>query len=206
MVFIFKRIICFALAAIFILSGSYLLRVYAQQQNLAEKLIRLHVIANSDSEEDQKKKLTVRDAVLTEVDIITDKTENVRDAEQTIRASLPQIQKAAEIALRAAGDESKVTVTLTKEPYATRYYDTFTLPAGTYLSLRVCIGEAKGHNWWCVVFPSLCEAATTEEFYQSAEAAAFTDEETDEISSGETKYVLKFKSLELLQRLLSKFS
>lgn len=202
----FKRIICFTLAAVFILSGSFLLHVYAQQQTLSEKLIRLHVIANSDTEEDQARKLLVRDAVLAEVNIITKDAADVEQAAAAIRDSLPCIRESAETALRAAGDESPVTVTLTKEPYNTRYYDTFTLPAGTYLSLRVCIGEAKGHNWWCVVFPSLCEAATTEEFYQSAEAAAFTEEETDELTSGKSKYVLKFKSLELLQKLLSKFS
>lgn len=202
----FKRIVCFSLASLMILSGCFLLRVHAEQQTLAAKLIRLHVIANSDSEEDQKIKLRVRDAVLSEVDIITNGAKGVQQAAETIRESLPQIQKTAETALRKMEDESPVTVTLTKEPYHTRYYDTFTLPAGEYLSLRVQIGEAKGHNWWCVVFPSLCEAATAEEFYQSAEAAAFSDEEVDEITSGEHKYILKFKTLELLQKLLSKFS
>lgn len=202
----FKRILCFSLAAVLILSGCFLLRVYAQQQALAAKLIRLHVIANSDTGKDQKIKLLVRDAVLAEVDIITEDAADVKQAEASIRANLPRIQNSAERSLKAAGDESPVTVTLTKEPYNTRYYDTFTLPAGEYLSLRVQIGEAKGHNWWCVVFPSLCEAATTEEFYQSAEAASFTEEETDELTSGENKYVLKFKSLELLQKLLSKFT
>lgn len=202
----FKRILCFSLAAVLILSGCFLLRVYAQQQALAAKLIRLHVIANSDTGKDQKIKLLVRDAVLAEVDIITEDAVDVKQAEASIRANLPRIQNSAERALKAAGDESPVTVTLTKEPYNTRYYDTFTLPAGEYLSLRVQIGEAKGHNWWCVVFPSLCEAATTEEFYQSAEAASLSEEETDELTSGENKYVLKFKSLELLQKLLSKFT
>lgn len=202
----FKRIVCFSLASLLILSGSFLLRVHAEQQTLAAKLIRLHVIANSDSEEDQKIKLLVRDAVLERVNIITKGTENVQQAAETIRESLPQIQKTAETALHKMEDESPVTVTLTKEAYPTRCYDTFTLPAGEYISLRVMIGEAKGHNWWCVVFPSLCEAATAEEFYQSAEAGAFSEEEVDEITSGESKYILKFKALELLQKLLSKFS
>lgn len=202
----FKRIICFSLAAVLILSGSFLLRVYAQQQTLASKLIRLHVIANSDTEEDQAKKLLVRDAVLKEVDIISKDATDVQQAAETIGNNLSRIQTAAEHALSKAGDESPVTVTLTKEPYNTRYYDTFTLPAGEYLSLRVQIGEAKGHNWWCVVFPSLCEAATIDDFYESAEAASFSEEETDELTSGESKYILKFKTLELLQKLLSRFS
>lgn len=202
----FKRIVCFSLASLFTLSGSFLLRVHGEQQILAAKMIRLHVIANSDSEEDQEIKLRVRDAVLEMVNIITKGTENVQQAAETIRKNLPRIKAAAESALRKAEDNSKVTVTLTKEAYHTRYYDTFTLPAGEYLSLRVQIGNAKGHNWWCVVFPSLCEAATAEEFYQSAEAGAFSEEEVDEITSGESKYILKFKALELLQKLLSKFS
>lgn len=202
----FKRIFCYCLAAVVIISGCYTLHAWTQQHQLSEKLIRLHVIANSDSKQDQEQKLLVRDAVLSQAQKITSGAQTVGQASSRLKNNLPLLQHAAEETLRNAGNAQSVSVTLTKEKYATRYYDTFTLPAGTYLSLRVSIGSAAGHNWWCVVFPSLCTSATTEELWQNAEAASFTDEETEQITSGESKYILKFKTLELLQKLLSKLS
>ena len=83
----------------------------------------------------------------------------------------------------------------------TRDYDTFSLPSGVYRSLRVTIGAGGGHNWWCVIFPSLCVPATADGFVQAAEAGGFTRAEIGLMTQADEGYVLKFRSLELLQAL-----
>lgn len=201
-----RRVFALILVTILVLSAGYVCRAALQQRTLAAKLIRLHVVANSDSAADQALKLQVRDAVLERVSALTAACEDSQAAYLVLEENLPQLQQTAAETVRDEGFDEPVTVTLTEESFPTRYYDSFTLPAGTYQSLRVRIGDAEGHNWWCVVFPSLCAAATSEEFEQSAEAGHFTDEETEYISGGEEEYVLKFKTLEYLQKLLGLFS
>ena len=95
-----------------------------------------------------------------------------------------------------------VQVRLGTEQFETRYYDTFTLPAGEYPALRVNLGKAQGHNWWCVVFPSLCTAATSDALERTAAVGGFDSEETELIEGGEEAYELRFKSFEWLQALL----
>lgn len=168
-----------------------------QQSALADKLIRLHVVANSDTEEDQALKLQVRDAVISAAQGIEDKKELI-DA-------MPQIQRAAENCLRQNGSCDPVTVTLKKEVFPTRYYDTFSLPSGVYTALRVTIGEGQGHNWWCVAFPSLCFRATVEELEEAAVSAGFSETEVGLITEENSGYVLKFKALELLQELKNRW-
>ena len=128
----------------------------ASDLTIYEKIIRLHVLANSDSDADQALKLRVRDGILeTVAEIVGDITD--RDAaEAALREQLDKIESAAADVLRREGSDYSVSVTLTKEAYPTREYENYTLPAGTYTSLRVLIGEAEGHNWWCVLFPQLC--------------------------------------------------
>ena len=169
-----------------------------EQQTLADKLIRLHVIANSDSEEDQALKLQVRDTMLE----LTQLQVNGRDEARTSLVQLlPDIQKAAEDCLREQGCEDPVEVTLGLESYPTRVYDNFALPAGNYQSLRIVIGEGKGENWWCVVFPSICFRATMGDLEEAAQAAGFTDGEIRLITENPDGYALKFKSWELLLKL-----
>lgn len=164
------------------------------QHKLAEKTVRLHVVANSDSDEDQAQKLLVRDAVLKKVSEITEDCSDADAARRKIVLHLKEIRKAAE-------EESSyaVQVSFGTEAFETRYYDTFTLPAGDYPALRVNLGKAQGHNWWCVVFPSLCTAATSDALEKTAEVGGFDSEETDLITGGEEEYELRFKSFEWLQ-------
>ena len=178
------------LAAALTLTAAVLQR---QQSALSEKLIRLHVVANSDTKEDQMLKLQVRDAVLSA-------SEGIEDREALICA-LEQLRSAAEQCLRENGSDDAVTVTLKKEVFPTRYYETFSLPSGVYTALRVTIGEGKGHNWWCVAFPSLCFRATAEELQEAAVSSGFTEEEVSLITEENQGYVLKFKALELIQEL-----
>lgn len=168
------------------------------QEQLAQKTVRLHVVANSDSEEDQSQKLTVRDAVLPVIEVLTAGCTDAAQARESIAAHLPEICTAAE---NASGDKA-VTATITDEVFPTRYYDTFTLPAGTYPSLRIKIGEAQGHNWWCVVFPSLCTAATSDALEECAAVGGFDEAETELITGGEETYEIRFKTFEWLQKLI----
>lgn len=163
-----------------------------EQQALAGKLVRLHVVANSDSEQDQALKLQVRDAVL-------EASEGL-EAED-LEAALPRLQAAAQACLREQGSGDPVTVSLGEERFPTRLYDNFALPAGVYRSLRVTIGAGEGHNWWCVAFPSICFRATAAEVQDAAVSAGFTEEEVRLITGDGGGYVLKFKALELLERL-----
>lgn len=171
-----------------------------EQQTLAGKLIRLHVVANSDTKEDQLLKLQVRDAVLA----VTASVDTQHgDPEDNLKQMLPQIKQAAEECLRRQGSSDPVGVSFGDEVFPTRYYENFTLPAGVYRSLRVTIGEGKGHNWWCVVFPSICFRATAAELEEAAQVAGLTEGEIRLITEEPDGYQLKFKSLELLQAIKS---
>ena len=126
-----------------------------------DTVLRLHVLANSDSEEDQALKLKVRDGVLAVTAPLFENAETRDQAEAIVRAHMTDIQSAAEAVVAQNGSEQAVTVMLDLEDYPTRNYESCAFPAGEYLSLRVCLGEAEGQNWWCVLFPPLCLSAAT---------------------------------------------
>lgn len=200
--FRFKRLewaAALALLLTLVVSAAYMRFASAEQSALAEKMVRLHVLANSDSAEDQARKLRVKDAVFARTEELLRAASDQAEAERLLAAALPELRRLAVETLRANGGEEEVTVELTDADFTTRYYDCFTLPAGSYRALRVTIGEGKGQNWWCVVFPPLCSAEETLE--EAATRAAFSDEELRLIRSGEARYLLRFRSLELLQRL-----
>lgn len=200
------RFILWSVLVVLTAFGLFAVKTLHTQQSIAEKTIRLHVVANSDTDADQAQKLRVRDAVLNTVGKLTADCTTASEARKKIAEHLPQIQAAAEAVLSAEGSTYAVDVTLGTENFDTRYYETFTLPAGRYPSLRVSIGEAKGHNWWCVVFPSLCFAATSDAVQEYAAVGGFDESEADFIIGGEEDYVLEFKTLEWLQKLFSLFS
>ena len=186
---------CFLLAAL-VWCGTLL----ADRQRLDEGLIRLHVVANSDSEQDQSIKLQVRDAV---VESLRSAMEDVADVEQAkayLQENLPKLQKVANETLRALGCEDEAVVTLCREAFDTRFYDTFTLPAGVYEALRITIGAGEGKNWWCVVFPTFCVPATTEGFEEVAVGAGFPDSLNSALT-GEEGYEVRFFLLDALGEL-----
>ena len=190
-------------AAAFLLYG---IESLALQRQLAEKTIRLHVIANSDQEEDQELKLLVRDAVLREAQLLTEGCGSALEAGACLREALPRLHQAAEQVICQQGKNDAVRVSLEVESFDTRYYDSFTLPAGDYPALCVRIGAAEGKNWWCVVFPSLCTAAGAEEFNLAAQAGGYTGAEQALVSEGEQGYVLRFRTLEWIRKLTELFS
>ena len=156
-----------------------------QQNRAAGGLLRLHVVANSDTVRDQQVKLAVRDAVLA---FCAPVLEHAQDRDAVCAALRPKLQELADCAqqtLEEAGDYRAVTVRLAQEYYPTRNYTDFSLPAGEYLGLRVTIGAGQGHNWWCVIYPALCTEAAAGEA-MCPEDAGLTP-----------RYTLRFKTTEL---------
>ena len=179
-------------AAAFLVTGAL---AHGTQQQLADKVVRLHVLANSDSEEDQALKLRVRDAVLERTETLLEQSADRREAEGLLRGELLELERIAAEEIAAAGYDYPVTAELTDTEFPTREYDGFTLPAGKYLALRVVIGEGAGRNWWCVVFPPLCAAASAD-VPAAALAAGLDMEEVRLITEEDRGYILKFKAVE----------
>ncbi len=161
-----------------------------------ENTVRLHVLANSDSEHDQKLKLIVRDAVLTELRSFMEYAESQEEAANILTNNLEHIRILCEEVLHNLGENYAVTVYLSEEKYPTRDYEGIRLPAGMYESLRIEIGEGAGKNWWCVLYPALCtDVAKTEASFIKT---GFTSEQIDVLTGGESpKYKIKFKILEI---------
>lgn len=183
--------------AVWLLTGGLALKT---QDQLSEKVIRLHVLANSDSEEDQALKLRVRDRILEYADGLLTESADRTEAEARLRGSLLELEQIAAGEIAASGYTYPVTVELENTAFPTREYDGFMLPAGEYLALRVMIGEAEGHNWWCVVFPPLCTAASVD-VPACALAAGLDAEQVGLITEENQGYVLKFKVVELWEQM-----
>ena len=178
----------------------YMGSLFADKQQLSNEVLRLHVVANSDTAEDQAVKLQVRDAVLSVVEDVTANAKSKEEAQAMLASELETVESAANAVLEAQGLSDRARVTLAREEFPTREYDTFSLPAGVYDSLRVTIGEGKGHNWWCVVFPSLCIGAASDTVEDTAAGAGFSDSLSGAIT-GQPKYEVRFYLLDLMGRL-----
>ena len=186
-----RILICGCIAAL-----GWSIMLLQDRQTLDTQLIRLHVVAHSDSVQDQQRKLRVRDAVLEAIGEDLHRITQVDQAKAYLEENLPKIQAAANLALKQAGDEHSAAVTLCREAFATRKYDTFTLPAGVYESLRIVIGEGQGKNWWCVAFPELCIPVAGESFRDTAVGAGFSGGLADSLAEGPCE--IRFYLLDLL--------
>ena len=171
-----------------------------RQDALARKMIRLHVIANSDSTDDQALKLQVRDKVLDFTTNVLRRSADMEDAQKQLRTELGRIENIAQREIVAQGYDYPVTAQLTRAEFPLKEYDGFSLPAGEYTALRLVIGDGAGQNWWCVVYPPLCTAAAAD-MPQTAIAAGLTDDDLGLITEEDSGYVLKFRSLELWEQL-----
>ena len=191
-----KRITACALAALTIWS----IGVVRDKRELQKNLIRLHVVAASDSAQDQTLKLRVRDAVVCSFQNDIKKLTGAKQAKAYLQDNLPKIEALANRVLLESGCDDKATVSLQQEAFTTRDYDTFTLPAGIYEALRITIGAGEGHNWWCVVFPALCVGATVSEFEETAQCAGMNTSLTGALA-GEEPYEARFLVLDALGRL-----
>ena len=169
----------------------------AGEEGVYDHVIRLHILANSDSQEDQGNKLAIRDEILSIYGSSLTNCTTRKEAEATLLTLLPQMEKTAQEVLLSRGSCQTATVTLTEEWYPTREYDTFSLPAGNYLSLRILIGEAEGQNWWCVMYPPMCLGVATD----SEIPLGLTEEEYELVS--EHRYTIKFRVLEILKSIFA---
>ena len=170
-------------------------------QGVRENAVRLHILANSDSAEDQALKRKVRDAVLA---LSADWQEEVATAAEALvlaESRLPAIQATAQEVVAAAGYDYLVTAEVCRMYFTTRQYDTLTLPAGTYDAVRLQIGAGEGQNWWCVMYPPLCVGAATD---RKQATSLWSDNQQELVENGD-RYVVKFKVVEWVQNLLSKF-
>ena len=169
----------------------------AMSEDISENVFRLHIIANSDSKFDQDLKLKVRDKVLQYTKDIYSGCKNIDDAVIVSQNNVKLINEVAQKTLAFYGSDYEVKTYVTKEYFTTRYYDDFTLPAGNYNTLKIEIGKAKGHNWWCVMFPSVCLSGCTDDFYNS-----LSYDEVRLIKSN--KYAVRFKAVEIYEKLKNK--
>jgi len=166
-----------------------------------DKVLRLHVIANSDSEADQSLKLKVRDAVLEQTTPLISGVASRDEAAVIIANHSSEIEKAAAAELARHGCFESVALEICEEYYPTKDYERFCFPAGNYLSVKVKIGEAEGKNWWCVLFPKLCTSIAVkpaEEFV----AVGFTPDQYKVITESEkATYKVRFRLLEFFEEL-----
>lgn len=176
-----------------------------EQTELADRVIRLHVIANSDSPRDQAMKLAVRDRVLAKAEGLYPSDATREQALSILSDHLPELAREGREVVEEWGGEQSVTAKVERCWFPTKEYENFALPAGEYTALRIVIGEGEGQNWWCVAFPPLCLGAASETVEQAAQAGNFTPGQAALMTGESSGYVLKFKSMELLGQLKGLF-
>ena len=177
-----------------IIISSVLSPCVKMSENISNNVFRLHILANSDSECDQELKLKVRDEILKVSQSVYRNCKSVKDAVDAANNNIPLLQESALKIIKRNGYNYGVNVYTTRESFETRHYDGFTLPAGIYDSLKIEIGQGKGHNWWCVMFPSVCISGCVDDFDET-----LTEKEKEMIKSD--KYVIRFKAVEIYERL-----
>lgn len=166
-------------------------------EEIRSDVLRLHVIANSDTSVDQNLKLRLRDYILQEGKDIFNGSINVENAVKKIEPVLPELEKSAKAFVNRAGFDYDVKISLSNEYFTTRTYETVTLPAGKYLALRVVIGSGEGHNWWCVMFPPMCVPAADK---KDEIENVFSEKEIKLVES-KPKYEPRFKVVEIYEQL-----
>ncbi len=192
-----KILICFC-TFVFILALITPLLPLKGEGDIYENTIRLHVLANSDDPKDQELKLKVRDSILERVSGELSDCKTRLEAEKKVEDISDDILITAQNTICENGFDYTVHLTLDHEYYPTREYEGVSMPAGTYLSLKIMIGEAEGQNWWCVLFPPLCTSSAKPK--STLKEAGFTPDQIRILTEDENpKYKLKFKFLELFE-------
>lgn len=179
-----------------------------QQRAIAEQIIRLHVIANSDTQEDQELKMKVKETIITYLRGEMQDAVSVDEARQTIIEHLPEIEEIATEKIRAEGYDYSTEATLGESYFPVKEYGDLTFPAGDYEALRVRIGDSEGHNWWCVMYPSLCFVDSTYQVVPESSKeqlkASLTDEEYDSLLDGGEEVSYSWKIVEWVKNLFGK--
>lgn len=173
----------------------------AQCSELSQDVFRLHILANSDSEADQSLKIKVRDEVLDYTEDLFNSANSKEEAESIISDNLQSISNVAYQTVLDNGYDYVVTAEITNMYFTTRYYEGYTLPSGMYDALRITIGEGEGHNWWCVMYPSICISSAEDKESKAKEAL---DDDKYNIVCNE-QYQYKFKVVEMFEKFCSLF-
>lgn len=166
-------------------------------EQIRSEVLRLHVIAASDSDADQKLKLAVRDAVLEEGAELFNGSVNIDNAVERITPQINTLTETAKRVVTEYGFDYDVEITIDKEYFNTRTYESVTLPAGKYLSLIVKIGDGKGKNWWCVMFPPMCLSAADDD----AVLKSILNENEVKLVTSKPKFEPRFKVIEIFENI-----
>ncbi|MBQ4339281.1 MAG: stage II sporulation protein R [Clostridia bacterium] len=172
-----------------------LISLNAQCGEVRDCVVRLHILANSDTQADQAVKLAVRDAVLSSSTALFDGSTDAENARIAVEKNREIIEKAANSVLQASGVDYKAKLVFTEEFFDTREYDGFTMPAGRYKAVKLILGDGAGKNWWCVMFPPLCLPAASE----SADIDVFFSGNAKVIEG--SRYQIRFKIVEVIEKI-----
>jgi stage II sporulation protein R len=170
-----------------------------QCAEISDEVFRLHILANSDTDQDQSLKFKVRDRVLLYTQDLFEKAQTKQEAESLISSNLQAIANIAYQEVLDNGYSYTVKAEIVNMYFTTRYYENYTLPSGMYDALRITIGKGEGHNWWCVMYPSICISSTQSQDDKAKEV--FTDEQYDIVKNEQYEY--KFKVVELFEKICS---
>ena len=173
----------------------------ADCREISDEVFRLHILANSDSEEDQTLKLRVRDRVLKRGDELFNSAKTKEEAQKLTASHLQELADIAADEIADSGYDYPVRAELTRMYFNTRRYASYTLPAGTYDALRLVIGKGEGHNWWCVMYPSLCVGVASEQDEKAR--GALTESQYELVTDENTEY--RFKLVEIFEKICSLF-
>lgn len=164
--------------------------------DLRENILRLHIIANSDSVADQNLKILIRDEILNETSDLFLNVTDLEDAKQKVGTSLNEFEEIAKRVIVENGFNYDAVAYVEEKYFDTRVYDEFTLPAGYYPSLVIELGEAKGKNWWCVVFPTVCIPAASK-----GDLSDSVNQESANIAKQGSRYIMRFKTVEIYEKI-----
>ncbi len=182
-----------------LLISAYVTPFIQTSERISDDVFRLHILANSDNEEDQQLKLKVRDAVLKKGQNVFTDCSSLEEIIASCESNIDLFEETATECIKENGYNYSVNAYVDKEYFNTREYEEITLPSGIYNALKIEIGEAKGHNWWCVMFPAICLSAVSD-----SEMNNFLDEEEIELINSDNKFEIRFKIVEIYEKIKSK--
>lgn len=184
---------------VFVFMFSYIAPFIETSENISDQVFRLHILANSDSAEDQQLKLKVRDEILKKGGKVFASSNSLEETIELCKNNIALFQQTAEQCLQDNGSDYDVKVYVDKEYFNTREYDEITLPSGIYNALKIEIGQGKGHNWWCVMFPAICLSSVTDD-----ELNKYLSEDEQKLVNSDSKYEVRFKIVEIYEKVKSK--
>lgn len=184
---------------VFVFMFSYIAPFIETSENISDQVFRLHILANSDSAEDQQLKLKVRDEILKKGETVFAFSNSLEETIELCKNNIALFQQTAEQCLKDNDSDYDVKVYVDKEYFNTREYDEITLPSGIYNALKIEIGQGKGHNWWCVMFPAICLSSVTDD-----ELNKYLSEDEQKLVNSDSKYEVRFKIVEIYEKVKSK--